>query len=112
MTAAALRMTEAQFQAAVVDLAQYRGWRVMHIHDSRRGIGAGYPDLTLLHKSTGRLLFAELKSARGHLSPDQKQWIADLRRGGHLVHVWRPADFVARAIQDALRVTPPIEEDS
>ena len=95
--------SEAAFQAAVVDLAQLRGWRVMHIHDSRRGLGKGYPDLTLLHRATGTLLFAELKSANGRLSPEQEEWLADFRKGGHTVHVWRPAHFATGLIQDVLR---------
>lgn len=88
-----LAPSETQFQVAVVELAILSGWRVMHIHDSRRGLGAGYPDLTLLHRRTGRLLFAELKTATGRVSPEQQGWINDLRRGGHEVHVWRPADL-------------------
>ena len=95
--------SEAAFQAAVVDLAQLRGWRVMHIHDSRRGLGAGYPDLTLLHRATGALLFAELKAANGRLSREQQEWLDDLHKGGHTVHVWRPAHFATGLIQDVLR---------
>lgn len=97
-------MSEAQFQAAVVDLALLRGWRVMHIHDSRRGLGAGYPDLTLLHRLTGRLLFVELKSSRGRVSAEQQDWIDNLALGGHAVQVWRPAHFTTGVIQSALRV--------
>lgn len=100
-------MLERDFQQAVVDLAQLRGWRVMHIHDSRRGLGAGYPDLTLLHRATGRLLFAELKSERGRVSPEQRAWIEDLARGGYAVRIWRPAHFVTGVIQRALRVESP-----
>lgn len=96
-------MTEAQFQRAVVDLAQRCGWRVMHIHDSRRGLGAGYPDLTLVHRATGALLFAELKSHKGTVSAEQQGWIDDLLTGGHTVHVWRPAHFTTGQIQNALR---------
>ena len=94
--------TEAQFQQAVVDLAQLRGWLVFHVHDSRRGLGAGYPDLTLLHERTGELIFAELKKADGRVSARQQRWIDALRRGGHQVHVWRPAHFTTGQIARAL----------
>jgi hypothetical protein len=96
------RPSEAEFQKAVVDLAQLRGWLVMHIADSRRGLGPGYPDLTLLHPRTGQLLFVELKSANGRVSPDQQRWLDALRRGGHRAEVWRPAHFATGQIQAAL----------
>lgn len=97
-----LQPSEAAFQAAVVELATYRGWMAMHIHDSRRGLGAGYPDLTLVHERTGELLFAELKTHKGRVSQAQQRWIDALAAGGHVVKVWRPADLrngnVARAL--------------
>lgn len=98
----AVRISEASFQQAVVDLAHLRGWLVMHIADSRRGLGAGYPDLTLLHSRTGQLLFVELKKADGRVSVDQQRWLDALRRGGHRAEVWRPAHFATGQIQAAL----------
>jgi hypothetical protein len=82
--------TEAQFQAAVVELAHLRNWLVFHVHDSRRGLGAGFPDLVLLHERTGQLVYAELKTDKGRVSVAQQRWIDALYRGGHVVHVWRP----------------------
>lgn len=96
--------SESQFQQAVVQLAQLRGWLVMHIADSRRGLGAGFPDLVLVLERTGRLLFAELKSATGRVSAEQRRWLAALQRGGHDAFVWRPADLPT-VIRQAL--TPP-----
>jgi hypothetical protein len=58
-------MSEAEFQAQVVSLAELRGWRIFHDHDSRRNT-AGLPDLILVRR--GRLIFAELKSERGRIS--------------------------------------------
>ena len=95
--------SEAQFQRAVVALARTRGWYVFHVRDSRRGLGAGYPDLTLVHPRTGQLLLAELKSATGRVSPDQHRWLAALRLGGHTAVVWRPEDMQTGAIGRALR---------
>lgn len=95
--------SEAQFQQAVVDLAKLRGWYVFHVHDARRGLGAGYPDLTMLHPRTGELLFAELKTSSGRVSQRQQEWIDALALGGHVVHVWRPAHFATGQIARALR---------
>jgi len=88
-------MTEAEFQQQVVDLAQLRGWRVFHDHDSRRN-AAGLPDLIMVR--SGRLIFAELKGAKGRVRPEQAEWLADLadvaaQQSQVLVALWRPDDF-------------------
>jgi len=56
-------------------LARLAGFLVYHTHDSRRS-EAGYPDLTITGK--GRIIFAELKSERGRLRPEQSIWLATL----------------------------------
>jgi len=99
-------MTEAQFQQAVVDLARLRGWLVFHVHDSRRGLGAGFPDLVLVHQATGELLFVELKTTSGRVSTAQQEWLDALQLGGHDARVWRPAHFATGQIQNALTVHP------
>lgn len=86
-------MTERQFQAAIVQLARTAGWRVYHTHDSRRS-EAGFPDLVLVHAKRRQLLFMEVKSERGRLSKDQREWLDDLSKatltaGG----VVRPSDW-------------------
>ncbi|SDG95856.1 VRR-NUC domain-containing protein [Klenkia brasiliensis] len=103
-------MTEAQFQQAVVDLARRRGWLAFHTHDSRRGLGAGFPDLVLVHEATGELLFVELKTTSGRVSQVQQQWLDALQRGGHDARVWRPAHFSTCQIQNALTVRPTRED--
>ena len=86
-------MTEAQFQEAVVQLAQLTGWLVYHTFDSRRS-QAGYPDLTLVKGR--RLVFAELKSQAGRVSAEQQQWLGALREANPAsVFVWRPQDWDA-----------------
>ena len=115
-------MTEAQLQASVIELAQLLGWRVAHFRPARTeagwrtavaGDGKGFPDLLLTKR--GYLLFAELKSARGRLSPEQEEWLADLALVGHGIGpvralVWTPADWKSGAIENALRppLPPPI----
>lgn len=82
-------VSEKAFQANVVKLATWTGWRSYHTHDSRRS-NPGFPDLVLVRD--GRLLFVELKSERGTLNPAQRVWLAELRRcPGVEAYVWRPS---------------------
>jgi hypothetical protein len=99
--------TEAEFQTAVLELARLCGWRCAHFRAARTeqgwrtpvaGDGKGFPDLVLVRD---RVIFAELKSARGRVSDDQQGWIEDLQHAGAEMHVWRPADWPA--IEKALR---------
>lgn len=91
--------TEAQFQAAVIRLAHLRGWHVAHFCPAMntRGRwmtpvhadGAGFPDLVIA-KAGHAPIFAELKSARGRLTPAQVEWRDAL--GPHH-QLWRPTDW-------------------
>lgn len=111
-------MTEAQLQAAVVELAELLRWRVCHFHDSRRDIGggrqvgdrlsAGWPDLVLCRD--GHIVFAELKAQDGRLKQPQREWLDQLGAvsvGCDRVQVflWRPAHWAAGHIEAVLRTT-------
>ena len=94
-------ITEAQLQAAVVELARFFGWRHYHAFDSRRS-ARGWPDLVLCRPP--RLVFVELKSAGGRLTPEQRDWLAALAGvPGIEAGVWRPADWTDGRIEAALR---------
>jgi hypothetical protein len=82
-------MTEAQFQAQVVQLAGLLGWSWYHTHDSRRS-PAGFPDLVLWRE---RVIFAELKRENGRLSHAQVDVGNALRRAGAEAYCWRPSHF-------------------
>lgn len=82
------RMTEAVFQRQVIVEAERHKWLVYHTHDSRR-CTSGFPDLTLVRR--GRVIFAELKTAKGKLRPEQEAWLAVLRTTKAEVYLWRPA---------------------
>lgn len=86
-------MTEAEFQAAVVDLARRLGWVVYHVPDSRRVTARGCPDLVMIHERQRRLIFAELKSAKGRLSEEQALWLRVLKTAGVEAYLWRPTDL-------------------
>lgn len=148
-------MTEREFQRWVIDQARSFGWgvtlsarKVMLAEAAGYGVEAppldglvfhpqyslgsepGWPDLTLIRRRDRRLIFAELKSQKGQLSPRQAEVLGLLRelelepsglvRGeaqrpnpsesrmrmlGDLprieVHVWRPEDL--QAIAETLR---------
>jgi hypothetical protein len=94
-------VSEAMLQRMVIDLARWCGFLHMHIHDSRKSSGAGFPDLVLLHVRTGRVIFAELKSAEGRVTNDQQRWLTLLGKR-HEVHLWRPADWESGAIRELL----------
>jgi hypothetical protein len=68
-------ISEAQFQAQVVELAEWLGWRTYHTFDSRRS-NPGFPDLTLVRD--GRLVMAELKDDTEKPTPEQLAWYAEL----------------------------------
>jgi hypothetical protein len=93
-------MTEAQLQATVIAVAQSYGWLVHHVLPSmnKQGVWAthelgdhGFPDLVLAHPS-GRVIFAELKSEKGKLSPLQFRWLNALNKSTG-AYLWRPSDL-------------------
>lgn len=87
-------MREKEWQAQVIELAVLYGWFVYHTFDSRRS-NAGWPDLVLCRPTTGELIFVELKTDVGRLSPAQRSWLRVLEDCNQEVHVWRPRDFEA-----------------
>lgn len=97
-------ITERQFTETVIELAKLHGWKVAHFRTSMdRGVwrtamagDIGFPDLVLARK--GVVIFAELKSERGRLSPHQKAWLdaldpAPVIPGYVRAEVWRPSDI-------------------
>lgn len=87
-----MRVGEAGFQAAVLDLARLGRWLVHHTPDSRRSTGKGFPDLVLVHALRG-VLFRELKTSTGRMTPEQMGWQSALTAAGADYAVWTPADM-------------------
>ena len=85
-------VTEADFQQAVVELAQLCGWKVYHAYDSRRS-APGWPDLVLARGTA--LLFWELKATNGRATPAQREWLDALKATGANVDVLYPEDWPA-----------------
>ena len=92
--------SEASFLQQLKKYADLKGWRCYHTRDSRRS-EEGFPDLVMVRGQ--RLIFAELKSAKGRLRPEQQEWLVALQRAQHQidslgheepgVFVWRPSDW-------------------
>lgn len=84
-------VTEEQFQNQVLELARLTGWTCYHTWLAAHS-SPGFPDLVLVRPP--RLVFAELKSERGKVSPAQERWLqvlADCQ--GVEVRLWRPSDW-------------------
>lgn len=90
-------MTEKEWQAQVVGLATTLGWQRYHTYRSTKSPG-GFPDEVLVRE---RILFVELKTETGKLSPLQLHWLEKLRKAGGEVYVWRPRDleFAGKVLQ-------------
>ena len=92
-------ITEKDFQATVIDLARTYGWIVGFTYDARKS-EPGEPDLRMVHPP--RVIFAELKTAKGKLTkggynksgrwlPGQDQWQdALISCSGVEYYLWRP----------------------
>ena len=84
-------ITEKEFMSQVKDLANIYHWEMYHPFLSKWSV-RGFPDITLIRPP--RIIFAELKRAKGILSPSQQEW-AELLRAcpGVEYYLWTPDDF-------------------
>lgn len=89
--------TERQLQDNVVHVARTWGWLAVHFggnqHRRAHYDATGFPDLLLVHVDPPSIMFRELKSTTGKLTPGQKTWQGKLGRAGFDVDVWRPDDW-------------------
>lgn len=95
-------VSEEAFQADVIRLAKSLGYLVYHTRNSKR-CEPGYPDLCLC--GHGRLIFAELKTRTGTVSPEQAAWLEAIRAAGVPAFVWRPEswDELSRVLTEGSR---------
>jgi hypothetical protein len=86
--------SERLFMDKVVQIAKMNGWCIHHPqpHQVRpgqwRSDGQGTPDLIMAHRDRG-IIFAELKTEKGKLSPAQMIWANALQPWVEH-YVWRP----------------------
>lgn len=87
-----IKITEKDLREQVRDLCGLFGWKMQFtlwsIHSPK-----GFPDLFLANAEQRRIIFAELKSEKGRLTPEQEEWLNILKACGQEVHLWRPADI-------------------
>lgn len=105
-----IAMTEKALDKQVKELCVALGWERYHTYRSMHS-PAGYPDLTLVRRGPrpiidgvgqpSRLIFAELKTHLGTVSPEQQKWLDLLGATCAEVYVWRPG--MLQEIADILR---------
>lgn len=92
-------MTEREFQNTVIDMARLLGWKVAHFRPAQTSQGwrtpveadaKGFPDLVLVRE---RIVYLELKSATGKVTPEQADWIAAINAADGTALVVRPTDI-------------------
>lgn len=103
---------EREYQRQVLDLMKVLGWRCVHHRPLRTRHGwqtgveghgsAGWPDIVGV--KDGRLLVAELKSAKGRLTDDQAAWLRLLAAAGVECFVWRVGVDSLQSIATILQV--------
>ena len=95
-----IRVTERDLREQVRDLCKLFGWKIYFswtsIHSPR-----GFPDLVLANPEQKRVIFAELKSDKGTVTPYQQEWLDALEACGQEVYLWRPSDIenIARLLK-------------
>uniref|UniRef100_A0A6M3KED2 VRR-NUC domain-containing protein n=1 Tax=viral metagenome TaxID=1070528 RepID=A0A6M3KED2_9ZZZZ len=102
-----LKISEADWQQTVIELAKLSGWSVAHFRSVRvqrkdgsvyyqtpvQADGSGFVDL-ILAKEGHSVVFAELKVGRNKPSPEQKAWLELLAScPNSQVFLWYPEDF-------------------
>jgi hypothetical protein len=93
-------LRESDMLESLREAAKLGGWAFYHTWFSKRS-GRGFPDLVLVHPSRG-IIFAELKTARGRVRPEQAAWLDALRAAASSnravwVCLWRPEHLIAAA---------------
>jgi hypothetical protein len=106
MTAAEYRETvpERDLEEILRELCDLLGIVRIHQRDSV-GTMPGAPDDKFIG---GRVMYREIKTATGRITPAQKAFLALLRAAGEDADVWRPADFASgRVARELQAIAPP-----
>lgn len=104
---------ERDFERQVLDLAAIFGFESAHFRPAQTAkgwrtpvagsLGKGWPDWFFARPRDGRVMWRELKSRTGKVSPDQERVIGILRACRLDAGVWRPADLDSGLIATELR---------
>lgn len=100
-------LTEKQWTSQVVELARMLGWRRYHTYRSERS-QPGFPDETLVRD---RIVFLELKTETGKLTPAQKEWLTAIVKADGEAYVVRPshAQLLAQVLGRRYRIRTDLE---
>ncbi len=90
-------MTEKQLQELVMQTMKAMGLLGFHVFDSRRS-NPGFPDVVAVGRNG--VLYRELKTATGKVTPMQRYWLDTLRAAGQDADVWRPCDWPDRITRE------------
>ena len=99
-----------EFQPAVIELAEWLGYRVYHVAkvkgQLRSRTGVGFFDLVMMRD--GRIILPEFKSEKGKLSDDQEAWAAEGKAAAAAnpkveYYLWRPTDWLDGTIERTLK---------
>lgn len=95
------KLSEADFQTMVLDLAKIWGWRAAHFRPGKSskdvwmtavaGDGKGFPDLILVRGNV--ILVAELKVGKNVCTPEQVLWLEAFSKAIPGVFLWYPSDW-------------------
>lgn len=99
-----INQSETSFQNQVIELAHLCGWYVAHFRGVRiqrkdgtvyyqtpvQADGKGFVDLVLVRD---RIMYIELKTDKGKLSPEQEVWRDKLIASGAEYYLFRPQDW-------------------
>ena len=86
----AFKISEKNFEQLVKELARVNNWLYYHTYRSTHST-TGFPDCVFVRGND--LLFAELKTEKGKVSPFQQQWLDTLANTQIPVYIWRPSDY-------------------
>jgi hypothetical protein len=93
-------MPERELQQLVSDLCKWLG--LFHYHPRvSTGSARGWPDSTIIGE---RVIYRELKTATGRLSPEQRDVGDRLRAAGQDWAIWRPGQWLSGEIETELRL--------
>lgn len=96
----AAAMDERTLQQQVAGMAKRLG--LFHYHPRiSTGSAPGWPDSVIVGE---RILFRELKSQTGRLSPEQRAVGDRLKAAGPDWAIWRPSDWLSGEIETQLRL--------
>lgn len=118
-----LPMLEGDWLVAVGEALDWLGWSWIHHRPGRTGSGwvtatqgnaaAGEPDILAIR--VPRVLWLELKTDKGRVSPEQEDWLARLKDSGqeaHLIRLPREWDRLMELIaRDPDQLTLPQPDD-